>query len=1314
MENYYLGLDLGTDSIGWAVTDKNYNIPKFKGNSMWGIRLLEGGNTAVERREFRSSRRRLERNKYRLNCLEMLFNEEISKKDIAFFQRLKDSALYDGDKNVSGKYSLFNDPDYTDKDYYKKYPTIYHLRKELIESVEPHDVRLVFLALHHIIKNRGHFLFDNDDLGKNGNFDFTAIFTELNEYIKSNSNYESEGFSCNDLKPVEDIIKNSSLTSSKKKEALIKEFALNKKVDVFEVAIVTLLSGATAKAKDLFNTDKYDDTEGKSICFKSGYDDKATTYESVFGENFELIEKLKAIYDWAILADILNGKEYISYAKVDTYEKHKRDLKLLKEYVKAYVPEKYSHIFNENSDKVSNYLSYSGYSSKNPVMKKCDQETFCDFLRKQLPKELLDEKYAQMYKEIETSSFMPKAVTKDNSVIPMQLNRAELEAILSNAKNYLPFLADRDSSGKTVSEKIIDIFKYRIPYYVGPLNKHSEKSWLVRTDEKIYPWNFENVVDADNSAEKFINNLTSKCTYLPKEDVIPKNSLLYSAFTVLNEINNIKIDGEEISVELKQGIYKDLFEKSNKVKVFDLKKYLASNGYMNIEITGIDTTIKGSLKPFIDLQNIDLSYSDKEEIIKSVTIFGDDKKLLKNRLKRLYGDRLTADDIKKISKLKYTGWSRLSEKLLTGIEAVLPSTGEYTNIIHALWETNDNLMQLLSSNYDFRKKIDEENGDSTFTSLREEIDNLYVSPKIKRPIYQAMQIVEEIVKIQGHDPKKIFIEVARDEGEKKRTVSRKQKLIELYKYCKKDEQKLYEQLCNTDENDFRRDALYLYYTQLGKCMYTGKPIELSEIYNNNIYDIDHIFPRSKIKDDSLNNRVLVLKAENAKKGNIYPINSSIRNNMLPFWKTLFDKGLISKEKFERLVRNQPLTDEELSSFVSRQLVETRQSTKAVAQLLKKRYHDTAVEYIKASLVSDFRQENDFVKSRDVNDFHHAKDAYLNIVVGNVYTVRSHLAHFIDNVQSGKWSVNKMFDYTTNGAWIVENNKSINIVKSNMAKNNIRFTRYAFKQTGGLFDQNPLKKGLGQVPRKKDMDIDKYGGYNKPSSAYFAFVEYKNSKGEIVRSFEPVDLYAEKEYIRNPQEFIKRKLGVDYVKIIIPCVKYNALISINGFRMHISSKSSGGANLICKPAVQLVVSQEQEKYIKKISSYLAKCAELRKEKEITSFDGITEKDNADLYETLKHKTNHTIYNVKFSKLANILIDKQCEFEGLSLYEQCYILMQIINILHANVMSGDLSAIGEAKKSGVTTISNKMQPSYKTVKLINQSISGLFEQEIDLLK
>ena len=42
-------------------------------------------------------------------------------------------------------------------------------------------------------------------------------------------------------------------------------------------------------------------------------------------------------------------------------------------------------------------------------------------------------------------------------------------------------------------------------------------------------------------------------------------------------------------------------------------------------------------------------------------------------------------------------------------------------------------------------------------------------------------------------------------------------------------------------------------------MYSGEDIELSEIYNKNIYDIDHIYPQSKIKDDSIDNRVLVKK-----------------------------------------------------------------------------------------------------------------------------------------------------------------------------------------------------------------------------------------------------------------------------------------------------------------------------------------------------------------------------------------------------------------------------------------------------------------------
>ena len=152
-----------------------------------------------------------------------------------------------------------------------------------------------------------------------------------------------------------------------------------------------------------------------------------------------------------------------------------------------------------------------------------------------------DPAYADMFAAIENGTFMPKQVSKDNGVIPMQLQKKELEGILNRAQRYLPFLTEKDETGLTVREKIISLCEHRIPYYVGPLNKHSKKAWIVRKEEKIYPWNFDQVVDLDRSAEAFIENLTSKCTYLPQYDVIPKYSLLYTKFMVLNELNNLTL-----------------------------------------------------------------------------------------------------------------------------------------------------------------------------------------------------------------------------------------------------------------------------------------------------------------------------------------------------------------------------------------------------------------------------------------------------------------------------------------------------------------------------------------------------------------------------------------------------------------------------------------------------------------------------------------------------------------------------------------------------------------------------------------------------
>lgn len=134
--DYYLGFDIGTNSVGWCVTDLNYNVLRFNKKDMWGSRLFDEAKTAAERRVQRNSRRRLKRRKWRLNLLEEIFSDEILRVDSNFFRRLKESSLWLEDKSSKEKFTLFNDDNYKDYDFYKQYPTIFHLRNELIKNPE--------------------------------------------------------------------------------------------------------------------------------------------------------------------------------------------------------------------------------------------------------------------------------------------------------------------------------------------------------------------------------------------------------------------------------------------------------------------------------------------------------------------------------------------------------------------------------------------------------------------------------------------------------------------------------------------------------------------------------------------------------------------------------------------------------------------------------------------------------------------------------------------------------------------------------------------------------------------------------------------------------------------------------------------------------------------------------------------------------------------------------------------------------------------------------------------------------------------------
>lgn len=1352
MKDYFVGLDIGTDSVGWAVTDSEYHVQKKNGKALWGVRLFDQANTAAERRGYRVARRRIERRKQRIEWLREMFAHEIAKVDPAFFLRVDESKYLECDKCLMengkplGRYTLFADRDFCDKDYHKAYPTIYHLRYALLTEEHPFDVRLVYLAIHHIMKNRGHFLFGDMNLD---DVNFASCLQELTELLEREYDLT---FELADSEAFCKTLTSRKLNITGKKTALRKAAGFAK-TDVQQIAICDLLSGSKVKLSALYNRE-FSKENDRSFSFKGDFDGIEAELIEILSEDMPLIYLIKKLYDWSILDELRAGKKYLSESKIEVYEQHKADLAVFKKLLR-HNKEIYKDMFGTARQKLDNYAAYSGHRSANY---RCSYEAFGKYARKQLDAvmPLLDENEKTIALDVHTGfengTFLSMQTSKNNGVIPHQLHEQELEVILHRASSYLPFLNEKDDSGLTLQERILAMFKFRIPYYVGPLYANpaakTNHGWIVRSNEKITPWNFEQVVDLEKCAENFITRMTAVCSYIG-ENVLPADSLLYSKFVALNMINKIRINSQPISVETKQRIFNECLLVQGKGTFQSIKSFLQANGMMQNgdELDGIDKDFRVSLsgyRVFAQLLSRENTTMMVEDIIRHIVLFGEDRKLFERWLKKTYGKVLSEADRTYVvrNRSNFRGWGRLSAEFLTEIKHMDQETGELISIIDMLWQTNDNLMELLSERYSFAKAVEEYRAEK-YAGKERTLDDVladsYASPGIRRAIHQTIRIVSEIEKIMGCEPKRVFVEVTRQDGEKnKRTSSRKMQLEALYAHCKEIAPDVYELLQGYDETALRSTKLYLYFTQLGKCMYSGEPIDLERLAID--YDIDHIHPQKKVKDDSITNRVLVKKELNAAKSDQYPLSADIQKKMHSHWSLLKSKGLISDEKYRRLTRKERFTDDELSNFIARQLVETSQACKLVAELLRNRYHGAdKVVYVKAGNVSSFRQDQRilddgtqrqawackgiqtkqdplFVKCREVNDFHHAKDAYLNIVVGNVYHLKFTRSPISFIKGKHEYSLNRMFDFDVvrNGevAWRAGDEGSIATVRHTMRKNNILFTRYAHEVTGGLFDQLPVGKGGGQAMLKSSdprMSTEKYGGYNKLTGAYFCLVEHTEKK-KRVRSVESVLLMHKGFFEANPVAYCEKILGLKDPKVLIKKIKINSLVSFDGFRMHVASRT--GPQIVCRNANQLVLSAIDSEYVKQIAKYLTRCREAKKNLPISSFDGISQEQNEKLFNTMLDKMKVRPYFVKLSGMEAKIRNKTENYTKLSLPEQCSVLMQMLNLFGSTAALSDLSLLGEGGQCGRMQFNQNLKAD-ADAKLIHQSVTGVFEKEIDLL-
>lgn len=1372
--DYSVGLDMGTGSVGWSATDDEGNLLHFKKQPTWGGRLFDSAETAASARVPRGQRRRYVRRRWRLDLLQSLLQDEVERVDPDFFTRLRQSRLVQGDpaKTTSAyRWPLFNESDFSEADYYKQFPTIYHLRKHLMECDEQVDIRLVYLALHNIVKCRGNFLRQGQKLSAENAKPTEAVkaFSEaLRDWCAASDEAE-----CGTVK-VDDIV--AALTAknvrNSDRAADIVDLlpvstgdgaAADKKL---KKALASAMVGLAAEFKDIFGEMAVEKTKIKL----SDDENVEALCEACPDEGKDLFEALCGVYSAYILQGLLSYApgESISANMIAKYKQNGEDLKTLKELVREYKgAQAYDEFFRGPL-----YDDKSGYdvaASKGYTRYNLGKTAYDDFAKE--VKKLFagtgaegDERYECMMDAFESQRFLRRLKTSDNGSIYYQLHLEEMEAILDNQGRFYPVL-------KQEREKLLKLVMFRIPYYVGPLTQQNARldahgkarfAWSERKPgmehAAITPWNWEDVIDKSASAEKFIKRMTGICTYLQGEDVLPKSSLLYEEYCVLNELNGMRWteDGDSeqrFDEEQRRGIVNDLFHRFSSVNNKKIENWLVEHGYAHSpKVMGgqNESGLESKMKAYVFFaKNVfgtgEIAQSDYpmiEEIIHWNTLF-EDRSILKEKLQEKYGaagqGRLNDAQIKKICKKRFTGWGRLSEKFLTGLK--VDTQLGLKSIMDILREGDPNsdkrrgramvLMEILhDDDLGFQKEIDafnrayfEEAGDALG------VNDLPGSPAVRRSLNQAIRIVDEIARIAGKPPKHVFIEVTRDEDAKnkgRRTKRRYDQLKEALAEFKKQDPDIWRELQSVGPEDLD-ERLTLYFMQRGKCLYSGKAIDINQLSNAGVYEVDHIIPRSYIKDDSFENKALVLRECNQRKTDAMLLDPAIRQKMSGYWKSLHDAKLIGDKKFNNLMRSH-VNENAMRGFIARQLVETSQMVKFAQSLLSVKYPDTKVVPVKASMSHNLREAAGFVKCREANDFHHAHDAFLACRIGlfiskwypDMYERPIAYAHAMCKyVREQAQMFNARHEAPGSAGFVVGSFMSSRVddetgelwngpeevegIRRALNYRQCYISRMPVEDSGQFWDAtiySPRDPKMGpklSLRLKEDLDTAIYGGYSRVQFAYFFIYEARDKKGRTVFRFSQVPVWLAPRIRRDEgalAEYAKQlaeEEKLEFVGIQRAKVLKKQLVEIDGERFFITGKRE------MRNATEIAFSQED-------TALLERFVQKKNGRPFVQIQTTSQSD--DIFTQIlsaKGRSSRLLSLVKIDDIRYRLSD-------ISESERLEYLMRIIALLNGSANMVDLLLVGGSKYSGA------MNPSFSKLLtdpstdffIIDQSVTGMFER------
>lgn len=1125
--DYTLGLHLMTDGIGYAANLANGRLLKAHGKNVIGVRKFEPGETAQDRRLSRSQRRRYDRRKWRLRLLNDLFKPELNKVDPTFLHRLKQATLKAEDRDFEGAL-LF--PDDRKAAFANKYPTIYHLRNALMHDNQQHDIREVYLAVHHIVKYRGNFLLKTPAKEfQVGQLNLAASFKKLNELFSNqigkldfqlnleataqvsklfDDQTEARQQKLKEMVPL--LVKldpNDTKTTAKQRQQLGKQF-----VNVllgYKCRLNILLQHATTEPQQWAVNFEDFELEG------AGFADELAAYE------VQIIQELQRLYSQISLNQMLGKSSSLSESMIHAYQQHAEDADHL-----MGLARRLEEDGEPRGDVLRQaYINYLGHGEAG----KLSQDDFYKVVKKNLGDSPVEQ---DILTQIDEGRFMPKLRSKANQIVPHQLHQVELDRIIEKQRRYYPFLKTLNPNQKhrrMAPYQLDDLVAFRVPYYIGPLITAADQAatsgahfaWMVRKSKgAITPWNFEDKVDTMATANAFIHRMVGYDTYLPTVQVIPAASLLYEKFKVLNELNVIRVNGQPLSVNQKQNIYRDLFQKKVNVTVEDLQKYLRVDKQLSKpRISGLSSAdhfnnglqtaayFRRTLGNKI-LKDPKLT-DDLEKIVEWSTIF-EDPEMYNQKMESI--GWLTPQMRQKLINKRFSGWARLSKQLLTELK-----NKQGKSVMQLLWETNDNFGKIIShpdfvreiNHYNNRHPLKVKNDHEYITEL---LNRSYTSPQVRKAINQTIKVVEDLVKVIGYAPTKIAIRMTHNPNRQTTSRTKIQQIQALYqtdavRNVASDE--VLQHLNQVVQSGQITLKEQLYFLQLGQDMYEHQPLNFAKLDS---YTVGHILSPQRLADETLNNLVLISNATNQRKGNQAPVEAFPQRR--GFWNQLLNLKLIGKRKFNYLIADPDNFNSAVkASLINYQLTETSQVVKLVAHILQHFYDDAAIIRIRPRLTTRVKQAYGLVDNPLINDYYLGMEAYLTALVGDyLYQRYPRLrSFFVDGqfklLSNGAMLKNLRFFNFTYGMehsdTVVDRETGDVIWDERMVEQlkkvfNYRIMTVSYETTthrAELYNQTryPAGSKRAAIPLKQGWSVEEYGGYSGQTSAWMALIAEHSAK-----------------------------------------------------------------------------------------------------------------------------------------------------------------------------------------------------------------------------